>query len=146
MRTTPFDDIDRLFDRMNRRFADFDYGFDEGNRFDGVTHMGGMRMDVVDDGDEILVVADLPGFDKEEITLSVTEKALTISATREQDESDESEAYVRRERSSESVRRTVSLPSMVDSDEASASYKNGVLTVTLPKTEPSEDGHRIDID
>lgn len=140
MRTTPFDDIDRLFDRMNRRFAEFEHGFDEMGRFDG------MRMDVSDDGEEIVVVADLPGFEKEDIDLSVTEDALTVSATREQDESDESETYVHRERSSESVRRTISLPAMVDADDASASYVNGVLTVTLPKMEESEDAHRIDIE
>lgn len=151
MRTTPFDEIDRLFDRMNRRFADFDHATHGDRirgvgRFDGLSGFGGVRMDVSDDGETIVVVADLPGFAKADIDLSVTEDALTVSATREQDDEEESDAYVRRERSSRSIRRTVSLPATVDADAASATYRNGVLTVTLPRLETDDDVHRIDVE
>lgn len=147
MRTTPFDDIDRLFERMNRRFAEFDSNLGEMDRWSAP--MGGIRgisMDVANYDEEIVVVADLPGFEKENIDLSVTDDSLTVKATRESDEESESDAYVRRERSSESVQRSISLPAMVDADATSASYNNGVLTVTLPKLEKGEGSHRIDID
>ena len=115
------------------------------DRFDGLRSDGRMRMDVVDAGEEILVVADLPGFEKTDIDLSVTGGALTVSATRTEEESEASDAYVRRERSGRSVRRTVSLPAMVDAESASATYRNGVLTVTLPRL-AADDAHRIDVE
>lgn len=147
MRTTPFDDIDRLFDRMNRRLAALDEGMGDVGRFEaGLTRLGGPSMDVADYGEKLVVVADLPGFEKADIDLSVTENALTVTAERETDEEAESDVYVRRERSTRSVRRTVSLPTTVDADGASASYVNGVLTVTLPKLDDDESAHHIDID
>lgn len=147
MRTTPFDEIDRLFDRMNRRLADFDYGMDDVGRWEaGMARTSGLRMDVADYDDELVVVADLPGFEKEEIDLSVSEDTLTVTAERTMDQEDESDVYVRRERSSRSVRRSITLPATVDADEASASYTNGVLTITLPKLAGSDSDHRIDID
>lgn len=147
MRMTPFDEMDRFFDRMNRRLSDLDYGFDDVGRFEGgMGRLSGVSVDVADYGEEIVVVADLPGFEKEHIDLSVTEDSLTVKASREHDEEAESDAYVRRERSSRSVRRTVSLPATVDADGATASYANGVLTVTLPKVADEGDAHRIVID
>lgn len=147
MRTTPFDDIDRLFDRMNRRLAALDESMGDVGRFEaGLTCLGGPSMDVADYGEKLVVAADLPGFEKADIDLSVTENALTVSAERETDEEAESDVYVRRERSTRSVRRTVSLPAGVDADDASASYVNGVLTVTLPKLDDDESTHRIDVD
>lgn len=147
MRTTPFDDIDRLFDRMNRRLAALDDGMGDVGRFEaGLARLTGPSMDVADYGEKLVVVADLPGFEKADIDLSVTENALTVTAERETDEEAESDVYVRRERSTRSVRRTVSLPAGVDADGASASYVNGVLTVTLPKLDDDESAHRIDVD
>lgn len=147
MRTTPFDDIDRLFDRMNRRLAALDEGVGDVGRWEGgLARLTGPSVDVADYGEELVVVADLPGFEKSDIDLSVGEDALTVRAERETDESAESDVYVRRERSSRSVSRTVPLPAAVDADAASASYVNGVLTVTLPKLDTDESSHRIDID
>lgn len=141
MRTNTFDDIDRLFDRMNR-FAGFDDGSWGGEPMQSST----MKVDVSDHGDELVVVADLPGFDREEIDLSVTESQLTIAASNESDseESDEEHTYVHRERSSRTVRRNISLPVDIDAEGASATYTNGVLTVTLP-TLKETGGHHIDI-
>ena len=148
---TPFDEMNRAFDRMSRNFGRMDlsdFGRVNWGDFDGMRRSG-IDIDVAEYDDEIVVVADLPGFDKEHIDLTVREGVLSIAAERtmEHDEGDESGAYVRRERRAESLRRSISLPSEVHDDDASATYSNGVLTVTLPKMTVDEghDSHRIDV-
>ena len=142
MRTNTFDDIDRLLDRMNR-FAGFDDGAWDGDSMQSST----MKVDMSDHGDELVVVADLPGFERDEIDLSVDGDRLTIAGSHQVDTEDEDEerSYVHRERASRTVRRTIALPVETDAEAASATYSNGVLTVTLPTLEDST-GHRIDID
>jgi HSP20 family protein len=139
MRTNTFDDIDRLFDRMNR-FAGFENG-----RWSDSMESGAMKVDVSRHDDDIVVVADLPGFDREEIDISVEDDRLSIAASHDVESGDEDASYIHRERARRAVRRTVSLPTEVDADGASATYSNGVLTVTLPMLAESS-GHRIDID
>lgn len=144
MRTTTFDDIESLFDRMHR-FAGIDEGDGWGDHVLGWNDHGGVRVDLTEHDDDLVVVADLPGFDREEIDLSVEGAHLRIGASHEETEDDESEQYLRRERRAEAVRRSIRLPVDVDAEAASATYTNGVLTVTLPKQAES-DGHRIDVD
>jgi HSP20 family protein len=143
MRTTSFDDIDRLFERMNRVA-----GLDDGSWSDSMTEHSmrsvDARIDVAEHDEEIVIVADLPGFESEEIELSVDEDRLHISANHSQESIDQDVDYVHRERTNRSVQRSVSLPVSVDPERGSASYTNGVLTVTLPKL-PGDSGHRIDI-
>ncbi|WP_435064529.1 archaeal heat shock protein Hsp14 [Halobaculum sp. EA56] len=141
---TPFDDMNRMFDRMSRNFGRMDWG-----DLDGVRRSG-IDVDVAEYDDEIAVMADLPGFAKEDIDLTVRDGVLTIRAEREisSDEGDDAGAYLRRERRAESMRRSITLPAEVREDEASATYANGVLTVTLPKVhadEGEDDGHHIDV-
>jgi HSP20 family protein len=146
-RSNPFEEIESMFERMSRQFDEMSHQFD-GSRMMGADY--GMDIDVRDGADEYVVVADLPGFEKEDIDLSIAKRSLTISASREMHEERESDTesseYIRRERRHESMRRTLRLPEDAMADDASASYKNGVLTVTIPKTAvESEDSHRIDI-
>lgn len=137
MRTDTFDDIDRLFDRMQRVA-----GFEQSGGWHGD---GSMRVDLSEHDDDLVVVADLPGFDRGEIDLSVDDDRLVIGASHDEMADDEGESYLRRERRSSAIRRTIALPTTVDAEAAHASYTNGVLTVTLPK-KMADDGHRIDID
>ncbi len=112
---------------------------------------GGASVDVADRGDEFVVTADLPGYRKEDIDLTLQGDRLGIRAEREQEseQTDEGEGegrYIRKERSHRSVNRTVTIPEEVDEESVSADYRNGVLTVTLPKRSASEgDSHQIDI-
>ncbi|MBP1988031.1 Hsp20/alpha crystallin family protein [Halolamina salifodinae] len=130
-RRDPFKEIEELFEQLNEGFADV--GRDLGEEFGG----GSIHVDVAEGDDEIVVTADVPGFDPEDIDVSVSDRQLQIAAehTEETEEQSEEEVkYYRRERSRRSVSRTVSLPTDVKEEEADASYENGVLTVTLPKT------------
>jgi len=146
-RRNPFDDIDRLFDRLNRQFEDAAEMIDaEGG--DALTN--GFAADVEDAGDEFVVTVDLPGFEKEDVDVRVQDRALSITAERTTETgasegNDEESTYVRRERHDQSVSRRLTLPEPIDTDDVAATMKNGVLTVTLGKEDESG-GHRIDVE
>ena len=144
MRTDTFSDIDRLFDRMHR-FAGIDEGEGWGDHTFGWSDHGRMRVDLSEDEDALVVAADLPGFDREEIDLSVEDERLVIAASHGETSDTDEESYLQRERRADAIRRTIRLPVAVDAEEASATYTNGVLTVTLPKQVQSE-GYRIDVE
>jgi HSP20 family protein len=143
-----FERMNRQFEEMNRQFAQFAPALESGDSLPATWGQGGIQVDVAEHDDEIVVTADLPGFEKEEIDLSIAGDALTISADRDVESEHDSGSYVRRERRHRSVRRTVPLPTEVREDEASASYVNGVLTVTLPREtiDEDDDSHRIDVE
>jgi HSP20 family protein len=95
---------------------------------------GEFRVDVREHDDEVLVVADLPGIEKEDISLDlVNPRALAISCKRKGDKEEKSRGYYMRERMMGTMQRVVSLPADVTDDEAKASFKNGVLEVCLKK-------------
>ncbi len=77
----------------------------------------------------------MPGLEKQDIKINVTEDRLEISAETKHEEKKEEKGYVYRERSTGSYYRAVSLPSPVDPDISKASYQNGVLEIKMPKTE-----------
>lgn len=136
MQRNPFDEIEDLFDRMGRSFED-----------SGLTRFQDISLDLVDTDDSIEVVADLPGFEKDDLDVSVRGRQLSISADRSESTDLDEENYVRRERTQRSVSRTVTLPAEVKREEVTAKYRNGVLTITLPKMEPeAEDSSSIDIE
>jgi len=88
---------------------------------------------------------DLPGFQKDEVAVSTTDRTLRIEAEREEATDEDEEAYIRRERRHESVHQSVRLPDDVDAEAVTARMKHGVLTVTLPKL-AVEESHTIEIE
>ena len=130
--------------------------FDEIEQFFGRTPFGGDRtwgrdlrttdIDVAEYDDEFVVMADLPGYDRDDIDVRAADGRLTIAAELDVEHEDANRRYLRRERRHESITRSVDLPAPVVDDEASATYRHGVLTVTLPKAvDGADDGHRIDV-
>ena len=91
-------------------------------------------LDLYQTNDDIVAVVELPGMRKEEIEISLQDGMLTISGERK-DESAQSEQTERTERFFGKFRRSISLPTRVNSDKVNATYKDGILTVTLPKAE-----------
>ncbi|KTG10720.1 heat-shock protein Hsp20 [Haloprofundus marisrubri] len=144
-RSNPFDEFEDLFERMSKQFEGMNRQVEETRPMWNTT---GISVDVADEDDEYVVTADMPGFEKEDIDLSLSGRTLTVSGSREMARDDDSSEYLRRERRSESVSRTIRLPEDVREDDTHATYSNGVLTVHLPKRTASEedDSHRIDID
>jgi HSP20 family protein len=104
-------------------------------------------IDLVDKGDEYEVSADVPGFDKEEITLRVRDNVLFITARHEEYEGEQEESYLRSEREQRALVESVRFPEEIDVDWVTANYRNGVLTVTLPKSEtPEMESREIEIE
>jgi HSP20 family molecular chaperone IbpA len=96
------------------------------------------RVDILDLGDALQVVADMPGVRKEDIEINLKPERLEISAESSTETERKEEDYTYRERGYASYRRVIDLPADVLPDKAEASFKNGVLEVNLPKKEPTE--------
>jgi HSP20 family protein len=135
MRDNPFEEIERMFERMSEQFEGMQpKGLPEG------MGTGTVLVDVEDRGESFVVTADLPGFDREEIEVNLREDTLELSASRETAEETETDDFVRRERRRSDVSRSVRLPEPVDVEGTTATHENGVLTVTLPKQSPEGSG------
>ncbi|QKG92162.1 Hsp20/alpha crystallin family protein [Halorubrum salinarum] len=130
--------------------------FDEIEQFLGRTPFAGERawgrdlrtadVDVAEYDDEFVVMADLPGFDREEIDVRASGDRLTITGERDTEREDADRRYLRRERRHESVTRTIELPATAVLKDATGTYRNGVLTVTVPlDAVDADEGHRIDV-
>ena len=91
--------------------------------------------DVSENDSNFVVKAEVPGIDQKNIDISLSNGLLTISGEKKHEKKEESEHYHTVERSYGSFRRTFRLPTEVDTDNVDATYKDGVLTVTLPKSE-----------
>jgi HSP20 family protein len=147
-RSNPFEDLEELFDRMRRQFEEATGSMED---VSVESLRSGMRVDVEDAGESFVVRADLPGFEKEEIDVRLSEQRLRISAEHSEErteaggESDDGR-YVRQERHHSSMERVVRLPEPVDETSVSAEFRNGVLTVTLAKMESDGSGRDIEIE
>jgi HSP20 family protein len=95
-------------------------------------------VDVFEDKDEIVVKAEIPGMDKDNIEVNLTDHTLTIKGEKKKEEEIKEENYYRAERSYGSFIRTVELPAEVHTDKVKANFKNGVLEVRMPKTEAAK--------
>jgi HSP20 family protein len=137
-----FSDFDDLFERMT---GDRWGALGRYNRPGTGPGAGEFAIDVAHHDGEIVVTADVPGFEKSDFDISVDGDLLTIRADSEVASDIDEDAYVRRERRNQSMRRTVRLPADVDGEGASASYWNGVLTVTIP-VEADADVRHIDVE
>ena len=91
------------------------------------------KVDVIDRDAEVVVHAEVPGFERDELEVSVTDGAVTIKGEHREESKEEEGEYFHSEISRGSFTRTVALPGEIDADKAAASFKNGVLELTLPK-------------
>ena len=95
-------------------------------------------MDLYEDKDNLYVRAELPGMKKEEIDLTLHDGSLSISGERKQEKTLADAEVYRAERFIGRFQRTVTLPAPVAAEKVKAQYKDGILTVTLPKTEEAK--------
>lgn len=145
-RTNPFEEIERLFDRMSRQFEEAQQSWETESPLSRWSKaFEEMSIDVVEHDDEFVVTVDLPGFERDDVDITVTNHTLRINAQREADTTEEGERFLRRERRHESASRSIELPGDVDVEAVTATMQNGVLTITLPKIE-GESAQRIEIE
>ena len=123
-RWDPFREIRRMEHRMNRAWRPFGIG--------EVIKGWAVPLDVVEDGDDIIVRATLSGVKPEDIDITIEEGLLTLKAENKNEREDN---YLIRERRTGKFHRTLRLPDTVDVDKAETSYDNGVLTLKFPKLE-----------
>jgi HSP20 family protein len=142
----PFEEIEQFFARMRRQFerAPEMWG-PEGPLGRYTSGLEPMAIDLVEHDEEFVVVVDLPGFDREDVGIQVTDHTLRIEAEREEHLDEEEERYLHHERRHRSSRRSIQLPGEVDTEAVSARMRNGVVTITLPKLE-AEEAREIDVE
>jgi HSP20 family protein len=95
-------------------------------------------MDVYEEKDDIVVKAELPGMDKSDIEVNISDSHLTLKGEKKKEEKVEEENYYRCERSYGSFLRTLDLPAAVQADKIKATFNNGILEVRLPKSEEAK--------
>ncbi|AFZ72603.1 Hsp20/alpha crystallin family protein [Natronobacterium gregoryi] len=139
MRRNPFDEIEEMLDRVSRQV-------EEGMTSGGLQVPGSVPADVADTGEEYVVTADLPGYETNDIDLTLSEGTLRLDASREDDLEFAEGEYIRRERTRKTASRRIRLPEPVEEEEVSAGYENGVLTVRLPKVGGVDESKEIDIE
>ena len=123
LRNAPIFDVDRLMSEICNR---------------DVFRLNGEwapAVDVTETKDEVVVRAEVPGMTKEYISVTLQENVLTLRGEKKQEKEERNASYHRMERSYGSFVRSFTLPTLVQADKAKADYKEGVLTITLPKAE-----------
>ena len=132
---SPVEQLSTLREEINRLF---DSPFGELTRHMELFNGWTPALDVYEDKDNLIVKAELPGMKREEIDISFHDGTLTITGERKYEEKNEDAETYRAERFFGKFHRTLALPKPVQSDKATATYKDGILTVTLPKTEEAK--------
>jgi HSP20 family protein len=140
VRWDPSREVDSLHSDLSRVFDAF-FGGRPGN---GASRRWVPATDLVEEGDHLVLRADLPGLTEDDVEIEVNDRVLTISGERKAEEKKEGEGYYRVERAFGSFSRSLTLPEGIDADEVSAEFDNGVLEVRIPKPEERKP-HRVQI-
>lgn len=137
--SSPFSFMKRFGEEMDRVFEDFGLG----RGWIPPALMGETRgatwapqVEMFERDGELVVRADLPGLKKEDVKVEFADDGLTIEGERHSEHEEKSEGYYRSERSYGNFYRRLPLPEGVNADNASASFRNGVLEITMPARKP----------
>jgi HSP20 family protein len=139
VRWEPTRELDTLQTEVNRVFDAF-FGNGTGAR----TRRWMPAMDLVETDEHLVLRADLPGLDHDDVNVEVKDGTLTVSGERKAEHAEKSEGFYRVERAYGSFARSLSLPRGVDADRIDADFDRGVLEVRIPKPAESKP-HRVAI-
>jgi HSP20 family protein len=135
MKWDPFRDLNVLQDRMNRLF-------DDASRWKNgeaaATTTWSPAVDIFETEGDIVVKAELPGMERNDITLNLEKNVLTLKGERRFEKETKEENYHRVERAYGGFSRAFSIPATVDEEKIRADYKDGVLKIVLPKKEQAK--------
>ncbi|MGQ9645184.1 MAG: Hsp20/alpha crystallin family protein [Thermodesulfobacteriota bacterium] len=130
----PFGEFERMRKEMDRLWDSF---FERGPRT-WETGEWSPSLDVAETKNDLIIKAEVPGVDPKDIDISLSDGVLTIKGEKKQEREEREGDYHITERSFGSYMRAIELPTEVQSDKVEASYKNGVLKITLPKSEEAK--------
>ncbi|HLE21981.1 MAG TPA: Hsp20/alpha crystallin family protein, partial [Vicinamibacteria bacterium] len=99
------------------------------------------RIDVYEKGDNIIIDAEIPGLKKEDIEVTVENQMLTLRGEKKETKEVKRDGFYQSERFYGKFQRAVALPAAVDESKIEATYKDGILTVTMPKSEEARAKH-----
>ncbi len=130
-----FDAMDRLRSKLDRVFTDSDVPYGEDYSWRVIN--GSPRTNLYDSGDTLQVIAEVPGFSKEDLKIRIQGNYLELSGTRNSDAPLGYKSH-RVERDATSFTRSFTLPADVEADKIEAVLKDGLLTLALPKAEAAK--------
>jgi len=134
----PFREMDNFSKEMSNFFDFSPFRFFSG--------MNPPRIDVYQTEKNVIVKAEIPGIAKEDLNVYIDEDSIKLSGQSKRDNEYKDENIYRTERYYGSFSRTIPLPAEVKAEQATAEYKDGILSITVPKAEPSKiKGKRINI-
>jgi HSP20 family protein len=125
--------LGRLRAEFDRLFDDFFHGWGGLPAFP-TEHESGWGLDVEDKDDKVIVRAEAPGFEPDDFDLQVKDDQLVLCACASEEKAEEGA----RKWHQQELYRSIPLPSHIDAEHVDAEYHNGILTVTMPKTEPAK--------
>ncbi len=143
----PFGEMDRMFENLLARGWLRPSSWDIPTLDDIRVPLAGKvpRVDVIDRSKEVVVRAEIPGVDKKDLGITMTDTSVTVEGTSKTEKKEEREDFYRSEIAKGSFSRTVALPDSVDAAKAKASFIDGVLEITVPKLKESV-RHNIKVD
>lgn len=137
----PFYSLQR---EMNRLFDDFFHGFDlEPLRAVEERYAGfSPSIDVRESDNEVTIKAEIPGIDEKDVEVLVCDESVTITGEKKEEQEDKGKDYYHLERTYGSFHRVIPLPKGINLEKVEATFKNGLLTVKVPKTEEARSKDR----
>jgi len=138
MRREADDPFRSLHRQMDRLFDDFLHGFElspwAGEHWPTMSGRYAPQVDVTEAETDVTVTVELPGMEEKDIDVALAHGNLTLKGEKREEKESKEHGYYRSERSYGSFARTIPLPCEVEEDQVSATFKKGVLTITLPKS------------
>ena len=138
VRWEPFEGLTALRREMDRLVEDFSTGSGALRFWERAAEPA---VEVSDTAEAVVVKVQVPGINKDDIQLTITEHALTVKGEMKEEEQQEEKNYHRREFRYGAFVRTIALPAPVQAEKAAAQLKDGVLEVTMPKSAQAQAKH-----
>jgi HSP20 family protein len=145
---TPFERMEQMFDNMFSHHRLWPRDPDWWPSFSEMASLAEKRMpklDIIERDGEVMVRAELPGVDKKDVDVSVSDRTITIKGSSKKESKEEKGDYFRSEIRKGEFLRTATLPCEVDGEKSKANFKDGMLEITIPKVESSK-RHNVNIE
>ena len=139
VRWEPARELDTLQGEVNRLFDTF-----FGTPANGRARRWVPAMDLVEKDDALILTADLPGLERDDVNIEIKDRVLTVAGERKSEHEDKADGFHRVERAYGAFSRSLTLPDGVDADKVEANFDKGVLEVRIPKPEERQP-HRVEI-